>query len=228
MILKRLAKIFRDKYSADPRIFRAPGRVNLIGEHTDYNDGFVLPASINRETRVAAAPRNDHKVSVFSLTFNSETEFQLDEDDPRPTGHWSDYVRGVAYMLALGKHPIRGANLVIESNLPIGAGLSSSAAIEVASALALTCLAEIEIQPFQLAKLCQRAENDFVGMRCGIMDQLIACLGQPGQALLIDCRSLGSRPIPVNELKARIVLCNTMVKHELAGSEYNIRRAECE
>jgi len=227
-MLRQLTETFHRLYRDEPRIFRAPGRVNLIGEHTDYNDGFVLPAAIDREILVAAAPRPDRQIHVFSLTFSERAEFDLDEKNPRPRGHWSDYIRGVALILESVGYRLGGANLLIESNLPIGAGLSSSAALEVATAIALSSLAEIEIPRAQLAKLCQRAENEFVGMRCGIMDQLIACFAQPGHALLIDCRSLERQMIPLDESKARIVLCNTMVKHKLASSEYNTRRAECE
>jgi len=226
--LSQLVKAFQNKYKDNPRIFRAPGRVNLIGEHTDYNDGFVLPAAIDRDTRIAATLRHDRKLMIFSLTLDSGLEFNIDEDAPRPRGDWSDYVRGVAHILAMEGYRLNGANLMIETDIPIGAGLSSSAAIEVATGLALTSLAEIEIQPLELARICQRAENEFVGMRCGIMDQLIACLGQPGAALLIDCRNMTTKSVSVDETKARIVLCNTMVKHKLAGSEYNVRRAECE
>lgn len=223
-----LSEEFAELHHAKPRIFRAPGRVNLIGEHTDYNDGFVLPAAIDRSTWVAASPRPDRIIDVASLAFGDRSEFDLDEPDPKPSGHWSDYVRGVAHELRNAGHSLPGANLLIKSDIPLGAGLSSSAALEVSLARALTALAGIEIGHLDLARICQRVENDFIGLRSGIMDQLIACLGRPGKALFIDCRSLESEAVPVDESQATIILCNTMVKHELAGSAYNERRAECE
>jgi galactokinase len=211
----------------EARVFRAPGRVNLIGEHTDYNDGFVMPAAIDFSTWVTIAPRDDRTVSVFSENFAEKTEFDLDEPNPKARGHWSDYVRGVAVILEQAGHPLRGATLRIRGEVPIGSGLSSSAAIEVASGYALLRNSGLSVDCVELAKLCQRAENDFVGMRCGIMDQFISCSGQEGKALLLDCRSLDARLLPLPK-EARLVICNTMVKHALASGEYNARRAECE
>ena len=227
-MLIRLSEKFFNMYHIKPRIFRAPGRVNLIGEHTDYNDGFVLPAAIDRFTWVAATLRTDRILNVVSLAFDDRAEFDLDETNPGPSGHWSDYIRGVVHELKGAGYALQGANLMIESDIPLGAGLSSSAALEVASAKALTTLAGLEIHDLDLARLCQRVENEFIGLRSGIMDLLIACLGQRGHALLIDCRNLESTAVPVDESQAKIVICNTMVKHELARSEYNTRRSECE
>lgn len=218
---------FYDLLDQEARIFRAPGRVNLIGEHTDYNDGFVMPAAIGFSTWVAIAPRDDRQVSVFSENFSERVEFDLDDQSLRALGHWSDYVKGVAVVLEQAGHRLRGGRLLIRGEVPVGSGLSSSAAIEVATGYALLENSRIPIDRVALAKLCQRAENEFVGMRCGIMDQFIACCGQAGKALLLDCRSLAYRLLPLPE-EARLVICNTMVKHELATGEYNTRRAECE
>jgi galactokinase len=209
------------------RMFRAPGRVNLIGEHTDYNDGFVLPAAIGFSTWVSSAPRDDRTVSVFSENFSEQIEFDLDEESPHARDHWSDYVRGVAVTLESVGHRLRGADLRIRGEVPIGSGLSSSAALEVASGFALLTNSGLTVVRRDLAELCQRAENEFVGIRCGIMDQFVSCHGQAGKALLLDCRSLEYKLLPLPE-NARLAICNTKVKHSLATSQYNARRLECE
>ena len=213
--------------SSEVRLFRAPGRVNLIGEHTDYNDGFVMPAAIDFCTWIKVSPRPDRMVSVFSWNFKELVEFSLDDSALAPRGHWSDYVTGVAVTLDRAGFKLRGADLEIRGTVPIGAGLSSSASIEVATGLALLANSAYAVNPVELARLCQSAENDFVGMRCGIMDQFISCHGQEGKALLLDCRSLEFKHLPLSA-DVRLLICNTMVKHELAGSEYNQRRAVCE
>jgi galactokinase len=209
------------------RVYRAPGRVNLIGEHTDYNDGFVMPAAINLYTYVAIAPRSDRRLLVTSDNFSENIDLALDEPDPPTRGHWSDYIRGVAVMLERAGYLLRGAELAIRSDIPIGGGLSSSAAIEVATACALLGNSGFETDRRELPRLCQRAENDFVGMRCGIMDQFISTFARAGHALMLDCRSLEFSFLPLPE-DVRLVICNTMVKHALGSSEYNARRAECE
>jgi galactokinase len=209
------------------RTFRAPGRVNLIGEHTDYNDGFVMPAAIGFSTFVTVSPRADRKLLLFSENFSEEVEFDLDDPNTRATGHWSDYSKAVATMLERGGYRLSGATLRIRGEVPIGSGLSSSAAIEVATCYALLNNSGLSLEPVEIAKLCQRAENEFVGMRCGIMDQFVSCFGQAGKALMLDCRSLDYEQLPLpNDLL--LVICNTMVKHALAAGEYNTRRAECE
>jgi galactokinase len=213
--------------SSGARLFRAPGRVNLIGEHTDYNDGFVLPAALDYSTWVSISPRDDRAVSLFSENFNEQFSFDLDDPDPQARRHWSDYVRGVALTLESAGYRLRGARLHIRGDVPIGSGLSSSAALEVAAGYALLATSGFTIDRVELAKLCQRAENEFVGMRCGIMDQFVSCHGQKEKAMLLDCRSLEYRLLPLSE-QARLVICNTMVKHELAGGEYNQRRVDCE
>jgi galactokinase len=222
-----LSRNFLARYGASPSVFRAPGRVNLIGEHTDYNDGFVLPAAINFYAWVGISPRDDQKLMVFSENMQEGAEWDLRSSDPQPRKHWADYVEGVAITLERAGFPMRGANLLIHGEVPLGAGLSSSAALEVAVGCALLDNAHQAIGRKELARLCQRAENDFVGARCGIMDQFVACSGEAGNALLLDCRSLEYRLVRVPH-DVLLVICNTMVKHELAGGEYNARRKECE
>ncbi len=222
-----MTRTFEELRSGGARVYRAPGRVNLIGEHTDYNDGFVMPAAIDLCTWVAIASRDDRELHIHSEDLSGNVVFDLDELDPRARGHWSDYVRGVAVTLERAGYRLRGADLAIRSDVPIGAGLSSSAALEVATGYAMLETAGMEIDRIGLAKLCQQAENEFVGMRCGIMDQFTSCCGQAGRALMLDCRLLVYRLLPLPE-DVRLVICNTMVKHELGSSEYNTRRAECE
>ncbi len=208
------------------RLFRAPGRVNLIGEHTDYNDGFVMPAAIGFSTWVAVGLRDDRRLSIFSERFSDRIEFDLDEHDQQSKGHWSNYVTGVALALEQAGHYLHGASLRITSDVPMGSGLSSSAALEVATAYALLANSGHNVDRTCLAKLCQRAENEFVGARCGIMDQFVSSHGQAGKALLLDCRSLEYELLPLPD-SARLVICTTMVKHELARGAYNERRSEC-
>jgi galactokinase len=210
-----------------PRKFRAPGRVNLIGEHTDYNDGFVMPAAINLSTFVTVWPREDRKLQIRSENFDDEIEFDLDEPNPAPRKHWSDYAVGVAVTLQRAGHRLRGARLEIRSEVPVGSGLSSSAAVEVATACALVANSNLTLDRGDLALLCQRAEDEFVGARVGIMDQFVSLFGQAQSALLLDCRSLEFWLLPLPDT-VNLVICNTMVKHALASSAYNERRAQCE
>ena len=222
-----LIERFRQNFGGEARLYRAPGRVNLIGEHTDYNDGFVLPAALEQCTWIAAAARPEPRLRVGSLRTGETREFALDDPDPRPRGDWSDYVRGVAVMLERDGCRLTGADMLIDSDVPVGAGLSSSAALEVASGFALLDGAGQAIDLTRLALACQRAENEFVGMRCGVMDQFASCRGARDRVLLLDCRSLEFRLSPVDP-SVRLVICNSMVHHELAGSEYNRRREQCE
>jgi galactokinase len=212
--------------SRGKRLFRAPGRVNLIGEHTDYNDGFVMPAAIDLSTWVSCTARDDRTVSLFSESFSEWMEFDLNKQDLHAQGHWSDYVRGVAITLERAGHRLRGAELRIRGEVPIGSGLSSSAALEVASGYALLRNSGLVVDRKELAKVCQRAENEFVGIRCGIMDQFVSCYGQAEKTLLLDCRSLAYQLLPLPD--AVLAVCNTMVKHSLATSQYNARRLDCE
>src|SRR5215470_13157464 len=225
--LAKVKALFVEKFGGEPRVFRAPGRVNLIGEHTDYNDGFVLPAAIDLYAWVTIAPRNDTKLHVFSSNLNQSAEIDPYERNPRPKKDWSDYIHGVALMLQNSGVPLRGANIAIHSDVPSGSGLSSSAAVEVSTASALLAVSNHSFDKLEMALLCQRAENEFVGARCGIMDQFVSVHGQRDHALLLDCRTLeySERPLPDT---VRLVICNTMVRHSVAGGEYNRRRQECE
>jgi galactokinase len=227
---------FRARFGADPAVFRAPGRVNLIGEHTDYNGGYVLPAAIALYTYVAVAPRRDGQFRILSAHFPDEVRF-----DPRNAAtagaaqggspHWSDYVTGVIRVLLDRGVPLQGADLMVEGEIPLGSGLSSSAALELATALALSASAGREMSRTELARIGQEAENVHVGMRCGIMDQFASAHGRAGHALLLDCRTLEHRILPLAGTPGgavEIVTSNSMVRHQLAGSEYNRRRSECE
>ena len=209
------------------RTFRAPGRVNLIGEHTDYNDGFVMPAALDFFTWVRLTPLDQLKLQIHSENFDEEVEVDLDDPNLAARGHWSDYPIGVAVVIERAGYRLRGASLRIRGEVPIGSGLSSSAAIEVATACALTAHSGLNIDARELALLCQRAENEFVGARVGIMDQFVSLFGQAQHALLLDCRSLEFKLLPLPD-NVRLIICNTMVKHELASSAYNERRAQCE
>jgi galactokinase len=201
--------------------------VNLIGEHTDYNDGFVMPVAIGLYTWAAATPRDDRRLVVRSENFDQQVDIDLDRMPGETSGHWSDYVVGVATMLLQSGSKLRGANLLIHGDVPQGAGLSSSASLEVAVGHMLLQIAGKKADRRTLALLCQKAENEFVGARCGIMDQFIAAHGKKGHALLLDCRSLDYRLLPIGD-DARLVICNSMVRHSIAKGEYNQRRAECE
>jgi galactokinase len=223
-VRRRFAEIFGEEPSA---VVRAPGRVNLIGEHTDYNDGYVLPVAVDRSAFVAAAPRGDRQVVLHALDFGESTKFPLDDIRPDQAQTWSNYQRGVAYFLEERGITLPGLNAVIGGDVPIGSGLSSSAAVEVTTAYTWQVLAGFEMSRVELALLCQRAENEFVGMNCGIMDQFVSALGQRDHALLIDCRSLDHQPVPLPTGVA-IVVADTMKRRGLVDSEYNTRRRECE
>ena len=217
-----------------PAVFLAPGRVNLIGEHTDYAEGFVMPAAIDFETLAAVTPRDDRKVVIHSVNFDETVEHSLDDLPEKGTQHWSDYPLGVVAVLRelFGDTPglggeVKPFSLSIAGNVPLGAGLSSSASIEVACMLAVLHVAGVALPPRQVAKLCQKAENTYVGANTGIMDQFIACCGAADHALLLDCRSLDFRLAPIPR-HLSLVIANTMVKHSHSGGEYNTRRAEVE
>jgi galactokinase len=218
---------FVERYRSTPRLFRAPGRVNLIGEHTDYNDGFVFPSAIDFHTQVAIAARQDQRLVIYSESYQESAEIDIANASVSPRKHWSDYVVGVAVMLRKAGYSISGANILIDSNVPLGAGLSSSAALEVAIGLSLFGIAGLAVDRKQLALLCQRAENEFVGARVGIMDQFASCFGNAHHAILLDCRSLDYKLLPLPD-GVTMVICNTMVRHGHSGGEYNERRAQCE
>jgi len=218
---------FRARFGSDPRIFRAPGRVNLIGEHTDYTEGFVMPLAIDLHAWVAAAPCSDQRIRVFSSNIGQMAELDLKNPTLNAQGHWSAYILGVAAALVDAKQEIRGADLLVRGDVPMGAGLSSSASVEVASGFAMLAVSGLSMPPSELAKVCQRAENQYAGAMVGIMDQMMACCGRENYALLLDCRTLGFELLPLFR-DAQFVVCNSMVKHDHAANEYNQRRADCE
>ena len=206
---------------------RAPGRVNLIGEHTDYNDGFVLPLAIERETRIVAAPRADGRVRLIALDLDRRTMFDLHNVAPAADERWSNYVRGVAAGLMAAGYPLQGMDALIQGDVPVGAGLSSSAALEMAAVQAFSSSGGFQVPPAQAARIGQQAEHNFLGTKCGLMDQLASALGQPGCALLIDCRDLSFRAVPV-PANATILIADTAVRRQLAATAYNERRGQCE
>lgn len=225
---ERATAAFREAFGQWPEIVvAAPGRVNLIGEHTDYNEGYVLPVAIDRQVVIAAAKRDDNIVSLRALDLNSTSEFSLSEIAKDPDQPWSNYQRGVAWVIKRKAFPVGGINAVITGNVPIGAGLSSSAAVEVATAYTFRQLYDLPMTLTNVMLICQSAENEFVGMRCGIMDQCISTLGKRDHALLIDCRTLVYRSVPVPTGVA-IVVCDSKVQRGLVDSQYNMRRLACE
>ena len=215
------------RYHAKPELFVAPGRVNLIGEHTDYAEGFVMPAAIDFATLAAISPRADCKIVIYSENFNEEKIFSATALPEKASQHWSDYPLGVVAVLNGEGCAIPGFSLSLWGDVPLGSGLSSSAALEVVTALAVTSLVGVSFPGPILARLCQRAENAFVGANCGIMDQFISVNGKENHALLLDCRDLSYKLAPIPEDVA-LVIANTMVKHSVAGGDYTTRRAESE
>ena len=230
----QISTAFADRFGRSPRwIVRAPGRVNLIGEHTDYNDGFVLPVAIDRAVWIALAPRDDGRVVVDSLDFDERAEFSLDtllaEDGSlcNQGSGWIEYLKGTTWSLQSAGHVLTGWEGVLAGDVPLGAGLSSSAALEVATARAFASVGGIDWDSVEMAKLGQQAENRWVGVNCGIMDQLISAAGRRDHALLIDCRSLETRPVPFPPGVA-VVILDTGTRRGLVDSAYNERRAQCE
>ncbi|HTU93991.1 MAG TPA: galactokinase [Gemmataceae bacterium] len=218
---------FEQRFLSPPAfVVRAPGRVNLIGEHTDYNDGFVLPLAIDRAVWIALRPRADRHVLVHSLDFAGSATFALD-DLTRGDGGWAEYVKGMAWALQQAGHKLRGWEGVIAGDVPVGAGLSSSAALELAVARAFAAVSELPWDAATMARLGQRAENEWVGVRCGIMDQMISASGRAGHALLIDCRSLHAEAVPFPP-ETTVVVLDTATRRGLVDSAYNERRGQCE
>jgi galactokinase len=214
-------------YGAPPQVVvRAPGRVNLIGEHTDYNDGFVLPAAIDRSIAFAGRKRADRLVRVHSLDFDASVEFSLDDIQKDGKNLWSNYIRGVSKFLEEDGHRLSGADMVFGGDVPREAGLSSSAAVEVGAAAFWKNLLRLEVDRVYLVKLSRKAENQFVGVPCGIMDQFISALGRKNHALFLDCRDLSYRHVPLRD-DVKIVVCNSGVKRALAQSEYEVRLNQC-
>ncbi|MBS1249921.1 MAG: Galactokinase [Chloroflexi bacterium] len=221
-----ITRAFKDHFSKTPHfVIRAPGRVNLIGEHTDYNDGFVLPMAIDRAIWIALGARNDRQVRLRSLHFDALTEFSLDEITHKPG--WGEYIRGVAWALQEAGYRLAGWEGVMTSDIPIGAGLSSSAAVEMAAAKAFSLVGGWGFDPPAMAQIGQRAENQWVGANTGIMDQMISAAGRAGHALLIDCRDLSTQQIPLPTENVFVVM-DTATRHAHTDSGYNERREECE
>ena len=210
-------------------VIRAPGRVNLIGEHTDYNEGFVFPMAIEPEVHLVCRARDDGRVRLASTAFAGQVvEFSLQGRILRGEPTWANYSRGVAAELVAGGVPLTGMDALISNTLPVGGGLSSSAAIEVATALALLTVSGTEMDRGRLALLCQKAEHEYAGVPVGIMDQTAVASSKPGHAMLLDCRDLSIRFVAISPRDLRVVIANSMVKHELSGGEYAQRRRECE
>ena len=206
---------------------RAPGRVDLMGSHTDYNLGYVLTMTIDRDTWIAFRPRSDHKVVLYSLNLETGGEFQLDRIAPNPQVRWLDYVQGVAKFIQEAGYSLTGLEGAVHTTIPLSSGLSSSAAIEMACAVAFQMASGFTLDPVEMALLGQKAENRFVGVNSGILDQYSSALGQDGCALLLDCRSLTSRAIPIAK-GLTVVICDTGAERNLTGTEYSERRAQCE
>ena len=235
--LRRLAAAFQARFGRPPTaVAAAPGRVNLIGEHLDYNEGHVLPVAIDRSIMVAFASRSDGRVRLYSLDFEQESAFDLEDIQRDPEAPWSDYVRGVAWALRGAGHRLSGLDAALQGDVPVGAGLSSSAALEVAALGAFEAASGLQLDRRDLALLGQRAENGFVGVACGIMDQMAAALSRAGHALLIDCRSLEHEAVPLpleasgpaGRADLRLVVADSGVRRALLDSQYNLRRQECQ
>jgi galactokinase len=217
---------FRKRFGVDAEVVvRAPGRVNLIGEHTDYNEGFAMPMAIDRYVTIAARKRNDRRVTLCSIDLNDEGSFSLGGEG-EPGNTWIDYPRGVAWSLGEAGHTLVGFDGVVSGDVPTGAGLSSSAAFEMAAARAFAAVSGLPFEPLAMARVGQRAENEWVGVKCGIMDQLISAGARRGEATLIDFRSLAREPVPL-PAEIAVVVLDTTTRRRLLGSEYNDRRAQC-
>lgn len=225
---RQMAAAFHTRFGSSPELWcRAPGRVDLMGSHTDYNLGLVLTLPIDRDTWIAARPRPDRRVRLHSLNLDADAAFDLDSVTRQPGRAWDNYVRGVAAVLQSEGRCLHGFDAVLHSTIPLNSGLSSSAALECAVATLFEHLGRWTLDPVQKALLCQRAENQFVGVQCGILDQYTACLGRAGCALLLDCRDLTSRPVTLAP-NLQVLIGDTHAPRELAASEYPLRRAQCE
>lgn len=224
---EKIIQAFRKEFKVEPTwITKSPGRVNIIGEHTDYNDGFVLPMAINYATRIALRPREDSRVIIKALDLDEILEFDLG-DFKKGKGGWQEYIKGVAWALQEKGHELKGWEGVFSGNVPIGAGLSSSAALELALARAFSLVSDLDWDPAQMALTCQKAENHWVGVSTGIMDQMISASGKENFALMIDCRSLETRHVPLLK-NTRFVILDTATRRGLVDSAYNERREQCE
>lgn len=226
-----LKKIFREKFNRQPTVFAAaPGRVNLLGEHTDYNDGFVLPMAIERKITLLGAPNGSDNIRLYSVDFAARDLFSLKEITKTKTNTWSNYIRGVCALFLQAGYSLEGMDIILQGDVPLGAGLSSSAALEVATALLVDGLNDLGKDTIELIKLAQRAENEFVGVNCGIMDQFVSMQGKKDHVLFLDTFSLDFRLIPARfaQLGYSIAVINSGVQRGLVDSEYNLRRRQCE
>jgi len=227
---KEVAAKFAQVYGRPPQwIAAAPGRVNVIGEHTDYNDGFVFPMAIDRYTVIAAAPAAGRRIQLYSTNGNQAATIDLSQPlKPAPKGTWYNYPLGVIAGFAARGIKIPGFDALIHSTVPLGGGLSSSAALEVSTATLLESITGTKLDPVDKALLCQKAEHDYAGMPCGIMDQFISVMGRENHILLLDCRTRKTELVPMNDASVALLITNTNVKHELTGGEYATRRSQCE
>jgi galactokinase len=222
-----IKEAYTDRYGQEPAwIVRAPGRVNLIGEHTDYNDGFVLPMAIDRAIWMALTPIESSTIRLYSINFEQEAKTRLDDLKHSDQG-WLEYVKGMAWALQQSGYSLSGWQGIVGGDIPVGAGLSSSAAMELASARSFAAVSGFDWDPVQMAILAQRAENEWIGVNCGIMDQLISSMGKSGHALLIDCRSLNTKPVKLPP-ETTVIVMDTNTRRGLADSAYNERRSQCE
>ncbi|HEY0058186.1 MAG TPA: galactokinase [Flavisolibacter sp.] len=226
-LIDNILAVYHQKFGSEPMVVRSPGRVNIIGEHTDYNEGFVLPAAIDKAIYIAIGKREDLQIQLYSQEFKEEHEVKISELE-KSTLQWANYILGVVDQLLKRGHAVKGFNLVVDGNVPIGAGLSSSAAVECATAFALNELFGFDIPRMELVKIAQKAEHEYAGVMCGIMDQFASAFGKKNHVIKLDCRSLDYEYVPLNLEGYKILLLNTNVKHSLASTEYNTRRKECE
>jgi len=227
MDYKKLVKEFSSRYSTSPRIFRSPGRINLIGEHTDYNNGFVLPAGVDKEICLLMAPSKVPISRIYALDQNEEVSFSLDDYRKIET-HWAKYIIGVIDELLKRGKKVQSVDILFCGDIPMGAGMSSSAALECAAVFAYNSLFNLRLERWEMVKIAQAAENNFIGLKCGIMDQFASMFSIENAALKLDCRNLEFTIYPLNIQNYVFLLVDTMVKHTLASSEYNTRRIECE
>ncbi|MBI9035047.1 MAG: galactokinase [Bacteroidales bacterium] len=225
---EKIISKFKELHQSSPRVFRAPGRINLIGEHTDYNDGFVLPAAIDKEIYFAILPNNTGQCNIYADDLEETFSFELDGFSKNNTVQWPNYFMGIVDVLQNDGYKVLGFNCVFGGNIPIGAGVSSSAALESGLIFALNALFDFELDRKQMAIYGQKAENDFVGVNCGIMDQYASLFGEKGKLIKLDCRTLKHKMIDFGLKDYSLVLCDTGIKHNLAESEYNERRLDCE
>ena len=218
---------FQSEFDKPPRLFRAPARINVIGEHCDYNDGFVMPSNTALYTWLAIAPREDRSVNILATDFSQAAKLHLDQLAKNPGGGWQEYVKGVLLILQDEGFELKGADILIVGEIPLGGGLSSSASLETVMAFAMLSVAGYDIDRSHMALMCKRAENEFVGVSCGIMDQYVISLCGKDEAMMLDCRSLDYKNAPLPD-DARLLIVNSGVRHSLQAGGYNNRRDECE